>query len=1277
MTESRFAIFLSGTRRDLAEFYEPAKAALLQAFPECVVQMMEDAEPEDIPGAHWSRSGATRPDVLVGLIGDYYGAVLSGDSRSLTEQEFDVAGQVGIERLMFRTTASKASALADQADLARTRVASFQAKIDGSVFRRSVATPEEFSEHVVAAVREWESRTLRGATQTADVYFAPLLQSAPLFSHTETLVGQADALGRLNAFAASTKRILLLHAPWGRGKSRVLLEFARSAAVPVRFLRPDGPVTRTQLNVSAADPLVIVLEEPLLRAPEELRFLLAFLHRCDPRVKLLVAARSSALDALEALIRGVGVPANDVEALELQALNDGEQRQLVTQVLGADGSMPYQLALRTRGSPLAAVLAARLIRRGDVTFGDLDGNPDFVGEVFGRFKDALLTTPGLDVTAREQLQALLHVLSLCAPVRPSDDQQRDALARFLGRAPEEVSRGLETLEDLGLLVRRGGLVTIPVEGIREAEALGACLTRRGELTGLAERALRELNGVFLGHLLQTLARVEWRAGQSGQTVSILERVWPELEALYDAAPASVRLRLLKDLEGVAPYQPRRTIRFVRHAQPSGVGPEETEELLRTWGPLEVIRVYDGLTALLRHVLYDPACVVDACDLLHRMAQGDSRTPPQHPECAKRGLLDLAKFDPFRQVPCYEAFLGWAESRLQDGSIPGAQVAEYVRPLLAKEMEGGYSDEQAMHFWSEVLSVERVRPLHDRVLAILKRLAADPDRLTSAIAIQAIGDALDPPLGGWNRDIKDAELAAWAPEQLSAISDLREIARARQDRVVYVCVLQAVSSAARFAERAEVKGAATELEAELLGRLDRTPELVLLRFWVAPWGPDEDSDRRHLEATDDVADALISSGRPPGQLARDLADTFDAMNAAGLDPDVARLSGALARRDVRIGEAFVQVVSDASDPEIAECAGAALHVILEQDRARGVAKLDQAITRGGVHLKRAVARAYKHDAFRALVGAAPGLDHLRALLRDSDVIVRVESVSALWLAKEWSPAERVTMLLAYDSSSEGRRSIDRWAMAVEQLFEALTTPQLEELADSLKGLRAIDYHAEGILLRLGQPRPDLVVDVLLARVERADQRREEYEAIPFRVQRDFISPLPADVRRRGLFRLGAYLRLRGQFRVQHAAQQLFARLGGGDSGIKRAVRLEWASSGDSALVLCAAQSFRDESPEVLFTEEASVAAILGAATRLGADVFQSAQSEMLCASANGVRTGTPGQPMPQDVAIRDQARAVAARYDRGSVEAEFYEAIVRQAEASIEHHLRIHEENSLE
>ena len=58
------------------------------------------------------------------------------------------------------------------------------------------------------------------------------------------------------------------------------------------------------------------------------------------------------------------------------------------------------------------------------------------------------------------------------------------------------------------------------------------------------------------------------------------------------------------------------------------------------------------------------------------------------------------------------------------------------------------------------------------------------------------------------------------------------------------------------------------------------------------------------------------------------------------------------------------------------------------------------------------------------------------------------------------------------------------------------------------------------------------------------------------------------------------------------------------------------------------------------------------------------SSLASSALFGTRSGTPGQPMPQDVAIRDQASAVATQFAVGSPTYRFYDLLAKDAEASI-------------
>lgn len=1273
MPETKLSVFLSGTRRDLPGFWPAAKDALVSAFPDFIISMMEDAEPEDIPGDHWSRREATKPDVLVGLVGRYYGKVLRNQERSLTEQEFDVAGQVGINRLMFTTESCAPGVLAGQAVEDRERVERFRARIDGHVVRRGIAGPDDFAKHVVEAVRQWERRTLRGALQDAKVYFSPLLDPAALFSHTEPLVGQAEILADLEAFCSSTKRIFVFHAPWGRGKSRVLLELA-GRVEHVRFLRDDIPLTRQHLNISAADPVVLVIDDLQRRDEIQLLQLLAFLQRCGPEVKLLAASRTSRVGAFLGLTRQQGIPAISVVTKELPALTDAQQHDLVAQVFGGKNDLTNQVVIRTRGSVLAALLAARMIRRGQTTFGDLDRNPDFVAEVLGRFQDALLLAPDLDAGVRESLKAVLQLIAICGPVRPGASEQREAMAQFLGRQPEEISREVELLEDRGLLLRRGGLVTIPIDAVRETEALRACVTSRGELTGLAERALRELTGAFRGNLLRNLALVDFRAEQAGHTTSLLDQVWPEIEAAYDAMPASQRLPLLRDLKDVAPFQPQAALRFVRHALPSGLGPPETDELHRHFGPLPVEYLYDALAQILRGTLYHPDCVREACDLLWQMARDDQRPAPQHTDCAERALVDLAKLDPYRPLDCYESFLGWAEAKVAAGEVPGYRLANYLEPLLEKELERGYADEGAMHFWAEPPSVEGVRPFHDRALLLLDRLARSGDLRASAAAISTIGHALRPPGGAFGRRITPAELAAWEPEQLQALAQLRSLATAREDRVIDLCVLRTVDGVARYSEQEELRRSAVRLKAELMGRLEMSIELALMPHWSPPWDHGDGSEEAHRRTVASTAEHITSTIPDAEVVIREVRGAYDRLAAARIDSQAWTLLNELTRRTSAIGVCFLDAVLDGDD-EIAEHAGGALSVFFESEPPMHLDLLDRAVTRGRTHVHRAVARGYFSTRWRSAAGQERFLGHVRALLESEDPVTRIETLRALRFAKELPVEARAGVLLNYDPSRDPPQA-DMWAIAVNDIYPQLTAGQRRGLVARLERLPSLGYFDDRILERLCADEPMSAVDMLLARVKHADE--EHYEVVPSRggSDRDPLAPIPGSERERALRALGPLLS-HESFRIQHAAQELFARLGGSEPAVRRRVRLAWVESDDPDLILAAAQSFRRERSTVLFDEEDVVVRLLNAARDSGGETERLAKSELLAASSVEVRHGSASDSDYLDAQIRDRSRTVAAKYPPGSPGRTFYTDLAAQAQSMIDVLIQREQELGLE
>lgn len=95
--------------------------------------------------------------------------------------------------------------------------------------------------------------------------------------------------------------------------------------------------------------------------------------------------------------------------------------------------------------------------------------------------------------------------------------------------------------------------------------------------------------------------------------------------------------------------------------------------------------------------------------------------------------------------------------------------------------------------------------------------------------------------------------------------------------------------------------------------------------------------------------------------------------------------------------------------------------------------------------------------------------------------------------------------------------------------------------------------------------------------------------------------------------------------------------------------------------------------LLHLKKAFVSHLVEHAHAAGQEAFEAVEVDLLNSAVSGVRTGAPGHPMLQDVAMRDQARAVLEANNLSDPAPEFYEFTARYAEGSIRRRLARDEE----
>jgi|GEM_PF-6904326 len=1267
--------FLSGTRRDFRPhpFFDLAKTRIEESLG-YEVRMMEDAEPEDIPPDHWSRREAASPDVLIGLIGNFYGATTKSTGRSLTEEEYGAAEAMGVDRLMFLTDSGDATLIEGQDQTAKEKIQAFRQRIDEDVVRKDIENTEEFAKHVVEALRRWEERTFRGALVKAKVHFSTLLDQNRLYSLRTPLIGQTTTLDELEKFLASDRRIFVLEAPWGRGKSRMLLEVADRHPEVVRFLREGAEPERQILGLSPRDPRVIIVDDSHKRGSADLRILLDLLGRTQPCVKVIFATRPGHLRiGLESAIQSNGFEANEIDSKELPSLSDADQGQLIEHLTERSGPDIALLARRTRGNTLAAVIAARLIRRGHLNVRDLEESKDFEHEVLKRFKTEVVNAAASDPTIQRQLGRILEVVALAGPVRPGDPHQAEILASFIGQPREEFVRGIGELEGAGLLLRRGGLVRVAVDAIAESIVFEACVTEHGEQTGLVERALAELRPVFGKQVLRNLALAEWEGMRSGQPPRLLDRVWPMLLGEYQSLGGWQRLSFLNELEEIAPFQPREALNFVREVLGLGMG----DQVKGFFGEMRQEQLDDALAGVLRGPLHHQQFLHEACDLLWVLAAGDQRPPNRIPYSAERILREVGEFTHDKPLWHHEAFLSWIETKARIGEIPGERLCEYVSPLLEKEARVGWADGHTFRIGSQPLIRERTESLRTRAIALLAGIVQGQEGKARFVALRALVKALNAPPGR-AREVTQEEIDEWERERLETLELLETLWEQLEDRGVALILRtelwRFVSHERSGAVRTVTSRLLEKLDADLAGSL----ELALTPAFYLAFDVTQDSDREHEAKVISLAEQLICEEDDPDRVFADILEAHQRLLTCGLEQFSTTLLIELAKRRPAWGLNFLaNIASGGENHPLAHTTSDILKGVSAGDQESGGEALESLLEGGPATAVESIAWSYRFRPMAESLGPERTLRHLKILLRHQHVGVRRGALVSVGLAKHLDPRARAELLLAYDPRTAPETAPD-WAMGFldDELYESLRPGEHDEIVAKIGSLpRLDDYHFCALISRLCLDAPETLVNMMLERIRAAKEHSEGFRPIPDPTNEKPWDNLPDRFREMALLALGELIEDQ-DFLVSYSAQEWFSELASGQEPLVAQVVRVWIQD-DSAMSLeRAAEAIGGCGKEGVFRFEEVIVEILERSARHGRQMLDRVMGKLAQGPTVEGGSRTPGEPDPAYVQVRDSSLEAARKYPEGSPTSEFFLLIVAQADERMERDARHDEEFDL-
>ena len=620
------------------------------------------------------------------------------------------------------------------------------------------------------------------------------------FHHRIPFVPWSDSLALLESFAKSGDgRALVLSAPGGQGKSRLLVELAQNLESD-----PSGPRVRF-LNLSSRG-LSADQADFITREPGRLLLIIDDAHRLDgaiedvakaaaraPQVGLLVSTRPQARHAVTGQLYRAGYAEDRMdEPLILPRWESEEILKLAETVLQPrfHHKAPRLAGLADR-CPLLVVLGGAMVNAGDWPDNMVDEDA-FRERVFRGFKEDFLNRQPAE--KRERLDRLIRFLSFVSPAKKADALFSKA-AEILDCSPLDIGEDIELLQAAGMIVENREGIRLYPDLFADAVLVDAAVGPSGRPSAFAETVLNRLNIGDFPALMRNLAQADWELKVKKDSTSIFEPVWrqfkhrfqegawiesdPDYRAwiLGERSSAGInpsthnRFDLLDQWAGFAVYMPDKTLELAELAvgsiQASPVHPQVTIEVRA--------RVCAALPALLKPIAtWHPNSADRALDILWSLEATEPTNDFQKSSNGISAIAEVASFGVEKPRAVSETTLNWLERRL--GAPTGVQcvrqqpwiLAALLSPFFGRSVEHSWASGRTVRFASVPVLLDVTRPLRRKALTIAETFASADDLVLAEAAIPVLGDAIAPMLRTFGAAPADKLNEEWRQDRFEAL-----------------------------------------------------------------------------------------------------------------------------------------------------------------------------------------------------------------------------------------------------------------------------------------------------------------------------------------------------------------------------------------------------------------------------------------------------------------------------------------------------------------------------
>ncbi len=1132
---------------------------------------------------------------------------------------------------------------------------------------------------------------------TLEDFFTPFLDKTKLFRHDWTLVGREDILQKLESVVADSEvKITVLEGSGGNGKTRLLYALGEMLSqnhpdLEIIIARDSVPFTRENLDLLVGvTPRLLVVDDVHHR--DHLDVLFDFARHHESQIQLLLSTRPQATDRLMNQLSKQGFNLSQLRCIEMPlGLSSDEAETLAQQSLGTPNTdLARRLVMASSRTPLVIVVGGQLLAQKGIDLGLLEREEDFRHSVLSRFTDALLgeIDPRFSPTTCRQLLSLIAAIM---PIRTDNKEFLNGVAQYLELSVVDLQKMLEMFERAGILLRRGYTLRIMPDVLADHILYDACFVGQRETTGFARTIFEKFGSICPEPLLRNLAELDWRVSRSyGEETNLLQGIWDDITREFREGANSVRCHILGILKQVAYYQPERTLLLIEEAMRRPATTEENRpEYERYFGHQ---RVLEHIPPLLRNVAFSMECLPTCIQMLWKLGRDDPSTPNSHTECAMRILADLCGYDTGKPFSFNLKILETLEQLFKQPDIHQYRnsLLDAIDPLLAKEGHETFSRGNSIVLNPFVIPVRGVQQIRERVFHLLSGVAKVGDLSVQLRVVASFEKALHPIVGMSGLIVTPETRASWLDDERLILHHIATLSQ-NADSVVAFKLKETVRWFIRRSEDYDIQNQARQILEALPKRLDAPLTAALLDWNAIDEGfPDEGEDieefhknwmQRNQEFIAQAAGILLRQHKIPAKLWSALNQEASRLQAGGVEISAGSFLYQIAFQQPKTAKALCKL--SIRNPE-ATLSGY-LHTLLLGLRTNKpnecIELAREAVLTGKTVLCRCVAIIFGWGHMNEPY-VSDELDLMYRLAQHPDDDVRVKVLEGARMLGSSQPSHAVA--LAFEVDLAGNTVLaEKFVGLFDKNYKGIPLDSIEDttLKDVLKKLALIrdleNYHVQKFLAELTERLPVAVLEMLVTRIESNENKRDEgYRPLP--ILGFSHHPLNGF---RGAEQLPLLRLLRDRVlqvkdiggMVKYHLKKLFQEISRGTNHPGFIVLEEWLDSGETRKLEVISELLSEAPSHFLFEKVEFVTRLLEKSYDLGKDCYQKVRSGLFCAAWTGSRHGTPGQPFPEDVALRDNAHRVLEQLPRGTLTYCFYKDLEEGTIREIKNHLARDEE----